>query len=75
MLVLFITIKGRCVVELNFKYNIGQKVFYENEQYEILSRHYMETKNAKIIKYNLRAGEEFIPNVWESDIKTLQVIK
>ena len=75
MLVLFITIKGRCVVEINFKYNVGQKVFYENEQYEILSRHYMETKNAKIIKYNLRAGEEFIPNVWESDIKTLQVIK
>ena len=62
-------------MELNFKYKVGQKVFYENEQYEILSRHYMETKNAKIIKYNLRAGEEFIPNVWESDIKTLQVIK
>ena len=62
-------------MELNFKYKVGQKVLYENEQYEILSRHYMETKNAKIIKYNLRAGEEFIPNVWESDIKTLQVIK
>lgn len=62
-------------MELNFKYNVGQKVFYENEQYEILSRHYMETKNTKIIKYNLRAGDEFIPNVWESDIKTLQVIK
>lgn len=62
-------------MEIRFRYNVGQKVFYENEQYEILSRHYMETKNAKIIKYNLRAGEEFIPNVWESDIKTLQVIK
>ena len=62
-------------MEINFKYKISQKVFYENEQYEILSRHYMETKNAKIIKYNLRAGDEFIPNVWESDIKTLQVIK
>lgn len=62
-------------MEIRFKYKVGQKVFYENEQYEILSRHYMETKNAKIIKYNLRAGDEFIPNVWESDIKTLQVIK
>lgn len=62
-------------MEIRFKYKISQKVFYENEQYEILSRHYMETKNAKIIKYNLRAGDEFIPNVWESDIKTLQVIK
>lgn len=62
-------------MELNFKYKVGQKVFYENEQYEILSRHYMETKNVKIIKYNLRAGDEFISNVWESDIKTLQVIK
>ena len=62
-------------MEIRFRYNVGQKVFYENGQYEIISRHYMETKNAKIIKYNLRAGEEFIPNVWESDIKTLQVIK
>lgn len=62
-------------MEIRFKYKVGQKVFYENEQYEILSRHYMETKNAKIIKYNLRAGDDFIPNVWESDIKTLQVIK
>ena len=62
-------------MEINLKYKVGQKVFYENEQYEILSRHYMETKNAKIIKYNLRAGDDFIPNVWESDIKTLQVIK
>ena len=62
-------------MEINFKYNIGQKVFYENEQYEILSRHYMETKNAKIIKYNLRAGDEFIPNVWENCLSTLQVIK
>ena len=62
-------------MEIRFKYKVGQKVFYENEQYEILSRHYMETKNATIIKYNLRAEDEFIPNVWESDIKTLQVIK
>ena len=62
-------------MELNFKYNVGQKVFYENEQYEILSRHYMETKNAKIIKYNLRAGDEFIPNVWEDDLRVLSVIK
>ena len=62
-------------MEINFKYNVGQKVFYENEQYEILSRHYMETKNAKIIKYNLRAGDEFIPNVWEQNLTALQVIK
>ena len=62
-------------MEIRFRYNVGQKVFYENEQYEILSRHYMETKNAKIIKYNLRAGDEFIPNVWEQNLTTLQVIK
>ena len=62
-------------MEIRFKYNVGQKVFYENEQYEILSRHYMETKNAKIIKYNLRAGDDFIPNVWEQNLTTLQVIK
>ena len=62
-------------MEIHFKFSVGQKVFYENEQYEILSRHYMETKNAKIIKYNLRAGDEFIPNVHEPELSTLQIIK
>ena len=62
-------------MEINFKYKISQKVFYENEQYEILSRHYMETKNAKIIKYNLRAGDDFIPNVWENCLSTLSLVK
>lgn len=62
-------------MEINFRYNVGQKVFYENEQYEILSRHYMETKNAKIIKYNLRAGDDFIPNVWENCLSTLSLVK
>ena len=62
-------------MEIRFRYNVGQKVFYENAQYEILSRHYMETKNAKIIKYNLRAGDEFIPNVWENCLRVLSVVK
>ena len=60
---------------INFRYKVGQKVFYENEQYEILSRHYMETHNNQIIKYNLRSGDDFIPNVWEDDIKTLHLVK
>ena len=62
-------------MEINFKYKISQKVFYENEQYEIVSRHYMETKNAKIIKDNLRAGDDFIPNVWENCLSTLSLVK
>ena len=66
-------------MEINFKYKISQKVFYEGTKYEILSRCYMETKNAKIIKYNLTRSDdyerEFIPNVWEQDLTTLQVIK
>ena len=63
-------------MEINFKYSVGQKVFYENEQYEILSRHYMETKNnTKIIKYNLRAGDDFIPNVHEPELSTLTIVK
>lgn len=63
-------------MEINFKYKISQKVFYEGTKYEILSRCYMETSmGTKIIKYNLRSGDDFVPNVWESDIKTLQVIK
>lgn len=62
-------------MRIDFKYRIGQRVFYNNKQYEILSRHYMETHNNQILKYNLRAGDDFQPNVWESDISTLSIIK
>ena len=62
-------------MEVIFKYRVGQKVFYDNKLYEILSRHYMETSHNKIIKYNLRAEDEFIPNVWESDLKALSIVK
>ena len=62
-------------MEVIFKYRVGQKVFYEDKLYEILSRHYMETSHNKITKYNLRAEDEFIPNVWESDLKSLSIVK
>ena len=62
-------------MEVIFKYQIGQRVFYDGKLYEILSRHYMETSHNKIIKYNLRAEDEFIPNVWESDLKALSIVK
>ena len=59
---------------INFKYKVGQKVFYEGKLYEILSRHYMETSSNKIIKYNLKNGDEFVPNAWENDLKVLSVL-
>lgn len=62
-------------MEVIFKYQVGQKVFYEGKLYEILSRHYMETSHNKITKYNLRAEEEFIPNVWENCLSTLSIVK
>lgn len=63
-------------MEIHFKYKISQKVFYEGTKYEILSRCYMETSmGTKIIKYNLRSGDDFVPNVHEHELTTLHIVK
>ena len=38
------------MMNVNFKYQVGQSVFYKNKRYEILSRHYMQTSNNEILK-------------------------
>ena len=67
-------------MEINFKYNIGQLVFYNDHLYRVLSRAYFETKDVRVNKYNLRSVNEddingYEPNVWEDDIKTLWRVK
>ena len=63
------------MMNVNFKYQVGQSVFYKNKRYEILSRHYMQTFNNEIVKYNLRSDEDFQPNIWEDEIEVLKIIK
>ena len=67
-------------MEVTFKYNIGQLVFYNDHLHRVLSRAYFETKNVRVNKYNLRSVDNhdingYEPNVWEDDIKTLWRVK
>ena len=67
-------------MEVVFKYEIGQLVFYNGHLYEVLARMYFETDNVKVNKYNLRSVDihdinGYEPNVWEDDIKTLWRVK
>ena len=66
-------------MEINFKYKIGQMVYYNDHLYRVISRCYLETKDKKINKYNLRSVDNmdmngYEPNVWEEDIYTLKLV-
>ena len=66
-------------MEVNFKYKIGQLVYYNKQLYRILSRSYVETASHKIVKYNLRKPNDkevdsYVANVWEEDIYTLKLV-
>ena len=62
-------------MEINFKYNVGQTVFYNQHKCKVMARTYMETSSRQqIIKYNLKSKDRFIPNVWEEDISILQLV-
>ena len=63
------------IVSIEFKYEIGQHVYWNDKLCQILSRSYMETSKNNIIKYDLRCGKEFYPNVWEDELKTLWVVR
>ena len=67
-------------MEVTFKYNIGQLVYYNGHLYKVLARMYFETKGVRVNKYNLRNVDNrdingYAPNVWEDDIKTLRRVK
>ena len=62
-------------MQINFKYNVGQTVFYNQHKCKVMARIYMETSTAQqIIKYNLKSENSFFPNVWEEDISILQLV-
>ena len=66
-------------MEINFKYKIGQMVYYNDHLYRVISRCYLETCTQKIVKYNLVSPElndtgGYEPNVWEEDIYTLKLV-
>lgn len=60
-------------IEVNFKFEVGSTVYYEEEACTIVSRHYMETASGlQLVKYNLRkkfCPDEYVPNVWEDELK------
>ena len=62
-------------MEINFKYRVGQTVFFNEHKCKIMARTYMETSTGQqIIKYNLKSENSFFPNVWEQDISILRLI-
>ena len=67
-------------MDVTFKYNIGQLVYYNGHLYKVLARMYFENDNVRVNKYNLRSVDDhsingYEPNVWEEDIKTLWRVK
>ena len=62
-------------MSIEFKYDIGQHVYWNDKLCQILSRSYMETGKNNIIKYNLRCDKEFYPNVQEDELNTFLIIK
>lgn len=63
---------------VEFKYDVGQKIFYDNEMWSVVAQKVLKTKNITVLSYNLRkvaSHTEYINDVWESEISTLQIIK
>ena len=50
-------------MEINFKYKIGQMVYYNDHLYRVISRCYLETKDKNVIKYNLRSVDNMDMNL------------
>lgn len=66
------------IVTIKFDFDLKQKVFYQGEQYTILSRSYMQTSHGKeVIKYNLKAIDKdvYLPGVFENELKGLGIVK
>ena len=65
---------------IQFKFHVGQIVLYKNKQYTVLSRSYVETEHARMIRYNLGSPDIFNTkgyeaNVWEEDISAFTIIE
>ena len=63
---------------IEFKYDIGQKVFYNDEMWSIIAQRVVRTRHMTILSYNLKkvsSYTEYAESIWEDEISTLQVIK
>ena len=63
---------------VEFKYDVGQKIFYDNEMWSVVAQKVLKTKNITVLSYNLKKVDshtEYVNDVWESEISTLQIIK
>ena len=63
---------------VEFKYDVGQKIFYDNEMWSVVAQKVLKTKNITVLSYNLKkvaSHTEYVNDVWESEITTLQIIK
>ena len=66
------------IVTINFKFDLKQRVFYQGDQYIILSRSYMQIANGKeVIKYNLKRTDKdlYLPGIFEEELKGLGIVK
>ena len=66
-------------MDINFKYKIGQMVYYNKHLCIVISRCYLETCTQKIVKYNLKSTDDtevygYVTNIWEEDIYTLKLV-
>lgn len=63
---------------VEFKYNMGQRVFYQEEQWEIVSQCFLRTRLNDIKYYNLKNIADpkvFESTVWEHELKPFGIIK
>ena len=63
---------------VEFKYDVGQKIFYDNEMWSVVAQKVIKTKNITVLSYNLRkvaSHTEYVNDIWEDEISTLQIIK
>lgn len=66
------------IIPIRFKFDLKQRVFYQGDQYIILSRSYMEISNGKkVIKYNLKRADKdlYLPGIFEEELKGLGIVK
>lgn len=66
------------IIPIRFQFDLKQRVFYQGEQYIILSRSYMEISNGKKVKkYNLKKVDKdvYLPGVFENELKGLGIVK
>ena len=64
---------------VDFRYSIGQKVFYDREHWEVVSQCFLRTRQNDIIYYNLKNiknPQRFVPNVWQHELSpVIEIIK